>query len=98
MGLDAPGYGLRASGEAAVAHASYELVENFDQRFGATWRRLLDIRVLAVLVIVRFLCYSPERNAFSTAYYLHVLPLASSQTLQTRDRLLLDQLVLQLTR
>jgi hypothetical protein len=91
MGLE--GKILPVENEADVSAEAFRLAEEFKKKYGGAWSKFVDPRVVAILLISRFLCYSVGPNVIGPAYYINVLPLVSEAALQATDLRRLREIV-----
>lgn len=87
MGLE--GKILRLEPGDTPHQAVINVVHDFDTKFGQAWRNFVDTRVIGILFIVRFLCFTVSSNVIGPAYYLALRPLVRPDRLQGGDRELL---------
>ena len=83
MGLEGKLYPVESEGD--LTSEVDRLTAEFKKMFGFAWARFIDTRIIAILVIFRFLCHTTKLNVIGPAYYVDVLPLVSEQTLQASD-------------
>ena len=89
---------LRVEEEADVTREVFRLAEEFRATFGLSWHNFIDPRVTAIIIILRFLCYTVKQNVIGPAYYVDFVDLASRETLQAVDVRRTRQLVSYLQR
>jgi hypothetical protein len=87
MGLE--GKILRVENEAVVTAEAFRLAEEFTATYASAWSAIADSRVIAILLIARFLCLSVEHNVVAPAYYINILPTVSKDV----DRIRLREIV-----
>jgi hypothetical protein len=63
----------------------HRLTDQFCERFRSSWEQFIDPRVIGIMLILRFLCYTPSSNVNGPAYFLSVIPLVSPDTLQASE-------------
>jgi hypothetical protein len=95
--MDLEGKILRVEPGDSPHEAVIEVVRDFDSRFGQPWQNFVDTRVVGILLIVRFLCFTVSSDVIGPAYYLVMRPLVRPDTLQGSDRELLLALANQLS-
>jgi hypothetical protein len=95
--MDLEGKILRVEPGDSPNEAVIEVVRDFDSRFGQPWQNFVDTRIVGILLIVRFLCFTVSSNVIGPAYYLVLRPLVRSDKLQGSDRELLLALANQLS-
>lgn len=76
---------LRVEEEADVTREVFRLAEEFRTNFGHSWHNFIDPRVTAIIIILRFLCYTIKQNVIGPAYYIDFVNLASRETLQAAE-------------
>ena len=91
MGLD--GKIFRVEDEADLAREVHRLVEEFRTTFGHSWWNFIDTRVVAIVIILRFLCYTVKHNVIGPSYYVAFANLASPEAFQASELERLKDLV-----
>lgn len=73
-----------------------QLVDQFRAEHQTAWLNFVDTRIVAMLIIVRFLCYTVARDVIGPAYYVAFATLTAPEALQGTDfgrmRRLVDRL------
>lgn len=96
MGLE--GKILRLEEEADLTTEVHRLVEEFRIKYGHSWWGFIDPRVVGIIIILRFLCYTVKQNVVGPAYYIAFANLASPEAFQASDLELLRSLTTYLQR
>jgi hypothetical protein len=73
-----------------------EITTGFQDRYGSPWHRFVDPRIVAIIVICRFLVHTVQYNVIGPAYYAVIANLASPLALQATDLERLRRLAQQL--
>jgi len=95
--MDLEGKILRLEPGDSPNEAVIEVIRDFDSRFGQPWKNFVDTRVVGILLIVRFLCFTVSSNVIGPAYYLVMRPLVRPDRFQSSDREILLALADQLS-
>ena len=74
-----------------------DLINEFRRAHQSIWLNFIDTRVVGILVIVRFLCYTVVQDVVGPAYYLGFANLTSPEAFQASELYRLQRLVAYLT-
>lgn len=83
LGLD--GRILRVERDTDLTSEVHRLIEEFRTTFGSPWWDFVDTRVVGLVIVLRFLCYTVRHNVFGPAYYVSVMNLASPEVFQASE-------------
>ena len=79
------GKAFRVEEGADPTQEVFRLAEEFRTAFNRSWQTFIYQRITAIIIILRFLCYTVKHNVIGPAYYLDFVNLASRETLQAVD-------------
>jgi len=83
--LNLDGRILRVEKEEDLLSEVHRLIEEFRTRFGHPWWNFVDTRVVGLIIVLRFLCYTVRHNVIGPAYYVSFINLASPECLQASE-------------